>query len=99
MIAAQFELLKCGHELLSSPFRVTVHGAKGPVILLSLPPQGASQFLKIPTLQRHSTPREPGELSKSHNTELRVEGSRGLRKVRERPAFAFTVIEAFKKFT
>lgn len=37
MIAAQFELLKCGHGLLSSPFRVTVHGGKGPVILLSLP--------------------------------------------------------------
>lgn len=37
MIAAQFEPLKCRHELLSSPFRVTVHGEKGPVILLSLP--------------------------------------------------------------
>lgn len=35
MIAAQLELLKCRHELLSSPFRVTVHGGKGPVILLS----------------------------------------------------------------
>lgn len=37
MIAAQFELLKCRLELLSSPFRVTVHEEKGPVILLSLP--------------------------------------------------------------
>lgn len=33
MIAAQFELLKCGRELLSSPFRVSVHGGKEPVIL------------------------------------------------------------------
>lgn len=37
MTAAQFELLKCRRELLSSPFRVTVHVGKGPVILLSLP--------------------------------------------------------------
>lgn len=37
MIAALFELLKCRRELLSSPFRVTVHGVKGSVILLSLP--------------------------------------------------------------
>lgn len=33
MIAAQFELLKCGRELLSSPLRVSVHGGKEPVIL------------------------------------------------------------------
>lgn len=33
MIAAQFELLKCGRELFSSPFRVSVHGGKEPVIL------------------------------------------------------------------
>lgn len=37
MIAAQFEMQKCRHELLSSPFRVNDHGGKGPVILLSLP--------------------------------------------------------------
>lgn len=48
MIAAQFELVKCRRELLSSPFRVTVHGAKGPVILLSLP--------SSPSFQDHETP-------------------------------------------
>ena len=37
MIGALFEPLKCRREALSSPFRVTVHGGKGPVILLSLP--------------------------------------------------------------
>lgn len=48
MTATQFELLKCRRELLSSPFRVTVHEGKGPVILLSPPHSELPSYSKIP---------------------------------------------------
>lgn len=107
MIAAQFELLKCGHELLSSPFRVTVHGGKGPVILLSLPhrelpsssrfpPNGGTAPCESPANTVRAT--APHSWKQNYG-EQRVKASHGLRQVRKRPCYAFTVREAFKKFT
>lgn len=48
MIAAQFELLKCGRELLSSPFRVSVHGGKEPVILRLILRSGLPRSSRFP---------------------------------------------------
>lgn len=101
MIAAQFELLKCRHELLSSPFRVTVHGGKGPVILLSLlrnelpsssrfPPNRAMALCESSTNAVGAT---------SPQRELRHHTARGRL---ERGLFFFLLIqerEAIKKFT
>lgn len=80
MIAAQFELLKCGHELLSSPFRVTVHGGKGPVILLSLPHSELPGSLRFPP-NRGMAPREsPASAAREQSiAERRTTGSRELR--------------------
>ena len=48
MIAAQFELLKCGRELLSSPFRVSVHGGKEPVFLHLILPSELPRSSRFP---------------------------------------------------
>lgn len=91
MTAAQFELLKCRRELLSSPFRVTVHRGKGPVILLSpphselpscsrVPPDGAAAPCERPANTAGAT---SGKSCEWHCKQQRVQASHGLRLARE----------------